>query len=46
MAGGAGDDDYFVNATTDKIFEAADSGDDTVRSTINYVLGANLTTWC
>ncbi|HEY8117621.1 MAG TPA: hypothetical protein VIE91_00130 [Methylophilaceae bacterium] len=44
MTGGDGDDVYAVDNISDKIFEdsTAGSGTDTVDSTINYVLGANL----
>jgi Ca2+-binding RTX toxin-like protein len=42
MAGGAGDDTYEVDAAGDVVTEAAASGTDTVRASINYVLGANV----
>ncbi|MEH2354727.1 calcium-binding protein [Nostoc sp.] len=42
LNGGAGDDTYIVDTTLDTITEAANSGLDTVRSSVNYTLGANL----
>jgi Ca2+-binding RTX toxin-like protein len=43
MAGGAGDDTYVVDSAMDAVTETAmDSGIDTVRSSVNYTLGANL----
>ncbi|MEH2331815.1 calcium-binding protein [Nostoc sp.] len=42
LNGGAGDDTYIVDTTLDTITEAANSGIDTVRSSVNYTLGANL----
>ncbi|MEH2204247.1 MAG: calcium-binding protein [Nostoc sp.] len=42
LKGGAGDDSYFVDTTLDIITEAANSGIDTVRSSVSYTLGANL----
>ncbi|MEH2281902.1 MAG: DVUA0089 family protein [Nostoc sp.] len=42
LNGGAGDDTYLVDTTLDTITEAANSGIDTVRSSVNYTLGANL----
>ncbi len=42
MFGGKGDDSYVVDSLTDKITEAAKEGADTVFSSIDYVLGANL----
>lgn len=42
MAGGTGDDTYFVDDIGDKVTELAGEGNDTVASTINYSLGANL----
>jgi hypothetical protein len=42
MAGGAGDDTYFVDDAGDTVTEVADAGTDTVKSTFSYALGANL----
>ncbi|MEH2326967.1 MAG: calcium-binding protein [Nostoc sp.] len=42
LNGGAGDDTYAVDTTLDTITEAANSGTDTVRSSVSYTLGANL----
>ncbi len=42
LSGGAGDDTYNVDSTTDIITEAANSGIDTVRSSVTYTLGTNL----
>jgi len=42
MAGGAGNDVYFVDNISDVVTEGASQGTDTVNSTVNYVLGANL----
>ncbi|WP_051412926.1 proprotein convertase P-domain-containing protein [Methylophilus sp. 5] len=42
LAGGAGNDTYIVDSTTDTITEAANSGADTVQSSVTYTLGANL----
>ena len=42
LNGGAGDDTYIVNSAVDTITEAANSGTDTVRSSVTYTLGANL----
>jgi Ca2+-binding RTX toxin-like protein len=42
LNGGAGDDSYVIDITLDTITEAANSGIDTVRSSVNYTLGANL----
>ena len=41
MNGLDGNDIYFVNQVSDDVFEAADKGGDTVRSTANYQLAAN-----
>ena len=42
MAGGAGNDTYVVDTAADAINEVAAAGTDTVNSSIDYVLGANL----
>jgi Ca2+-binding RTX toxin-like protein/subtilase family serine protease len=42
LIGGAGDDLYIVDSTSDKITELAGGGTDTVQSSINWILGANL----
>jgi Ca2+-binding RTX toxin-like protein len=42
MAGGLGNDTYYVDDAGDTISEAADAGTDTVMSSISYTLGANL----
>jgi serralysin len=42
LNGGAGDDTYIIDSASDTITEAANSGIDTVRSSVPYTLGANL----
>ncbi len=42
MAGGDGNDTYFVDDNGDKLTEAPGQGTDTVRSTMHYMLGANV----
>jgi Ca2+-binding RTX toxin-like protein len=42
MTGGTGDDTYVVNSIADVVSENAGEGADTVRSSISYILGANL----
>ncbi|MFJ4441816.1 beta strand repeat-containing protein [Pseudomonas sp. NPDC089422] len=42
LAGGAGDDIYIVDQAGDTVTEANSAGSDTVRSSLNYTLGANL----
>jgi Ca2+-binding RTX toxin-like protein len=42
MTGLSGNDKYYVDNTGDIVVEAADAGNDTVSSTINYTLGANV----
>jgi Ca2+-binding RTX toxin-like protein len=42
MAGGSGDDTYIVDQSGDSLSELAGGGNDTVRVSLNYSLGANL----
>jgi len=42
MAGNAGDDIYIVDNTGDVVTENVDEGIDTVRSSVDYILGANV----
>ncbi|HEV2594746.1 MAG TPA: M10 family metallopeptidase C-terminal domain-containing protein [Sphingomicrobium sp.] len=42
LAGGAGNDTYYVTGTTDQITENPGEGTDTVNAAGNYTLGANL----
>jgi predicted extracellular nuclease len=42
MTGGAGDDFYFVDTLADVVVEQPGQGVDTVRSTVDYVLGADV----
>ena len=42
MEGGAGDDIYYVDDTTDRVYERPDQGVDEVRTTISLGLGANV----
>ena len=42
LIGGAGNDTYFVDSSLDVIVEAAASGIDTVSSSVDYVLSANV----
>ena len=42
MVGGAGDDTFLVDDTSDVVTEAADAGTDTVQSSISYALTANV----
>lgn len=42
MIGGLGDDTYFVDNTGDVVTEETGEGDDTVNSSVNYTLGANV----
>ena len=42
LAGGRGNDTYIVDSTYDSIIENANEGTDTVKSFVNWTLGANL----
>ncbi len=42
MEGGKGDDTYIVNSVNDVILELADEGHDTVISSVNYILNADI----
>jgi Ca2+-binding RTX toxin-like protein len=42
MVGGTGDDTYYVDQSGDQVIEDSGEGNDTVRSAISYVLGANV----
>jgi trimeric autotransporter adhesin len=42
MVGGNGNDTYYVDEMTDKVNEGADGGNDTVYSSVQYSLGANV----
>jgi Ca2+-binding RTX toxin-like protein len=42
LAGGAGDDTYIIDKSTTTIAEAADSGWDTIRSSVSYVMANNV----
>ncbi|MEH1938437.1 MAG: DVUA0089 family protein [Nostoc sp.] len=42
LNGGLGDDAYIIDSAADTITEAANSGTDTVRSSVTYTLGINL----
>jgi Ca2+-binding RTX toxin-like protein len=42
MSGGAGNDNYAVDSITDRVSEFPDEGTDTVDSSIDYTLGADL----
>jgi Ca2+-binding RTX toxin-like protein len=42
MSGGAGNDTYIVDDTSDAVIESATNGEDIVRSSVNWTLGANL----
>lgn len=42
LSGGAGDDTYYVKSTYDQVVEGADSGVDTLVSTVDFVLPDNV----
>jgi Ca2+-binding RTX toxin-like protein len=42
LSGGAGDDTYVVNSTSDAVLESANEGTDTVQATVHYRLAANV----
>ncbi|MGH8374908.1 MAG: calcium-binding protein, partial [Pseudomonas sp.] len=42
LEGGLGNDTYLVDDLGDIVVEAANSGDDTVQASINYILGSNV----
>jgi Ca2+-binding RTX toxin-like protein len=42
MTGGGGDDTYFVDNASDKVFESAGGGTETVNSGVNWTLGAEV----
>ena len=42
LVGGAGNDTYIVNNSSDIITEAVNAGTDVVQSSVNYVLGSNI----
>ena len=42
LAGGMGDDTYIIESIYDSIIESANEGIDTIKSSINWTLGANL----
>ena len=42
LAGGAGNDTYWVDSTGDRITEGASAGTDTVMAAVDWTLGANL----
>jgi len=42
MSGGTGNDSYFVDSRNDSITESPNEGTDTVRSSISFILAANL----
>ncbi len=44
MDGGTGNDNYFVDNVGDTVFEGGGSGIDTVRSSVDFTLGANVET--
>ena len=42
MVGGADNDTYYVDSAKDTVIESKNQGIDTVYTTINYTLGANV----
>ena len=42
MLGGAGDDTYVVDSTSDVVTEGTNAGTDTVQSSATYTLGGNV----
>ncbi|WP_439866008.1 calcium-binding protein [Pseudomonas syringae] len=42
LVGGAGDDYYAIDNTNDQVIELTDEGDDFIRTTVSYTLGANI----
>jgi Ca2+-binding RTX toxin-like protein len=42
LVGGAGDDTYYVRSAYDVVVEAAGGGDDTVVTTVDFVMGDNV----
>ncbi|NGN43474.1 calcium-binding protein [Mesorhizobium sp. CGMCC 1.15528] len=42
LTGGGGDDVYIVSSTGDRIIEASGEGRDTIRSSIDWTIGANI----
>lgn len=42
LAGGAGDDNYYVKTLTERVVEVAGEGVDTVTSTVDFTLSANV----
>ena len=46
MIGGVGNDAYVVDNAVDQVIENANEGSDTVFSSINFALAANVETWC
>ncbi|HBL13233.1 MAG TPA: hypothetical protein DD379_17910, partial [Cyanobacteria bacterium UBA11162] len=42
LEGGTGNDTYMVERSTDRVIESSNQGIDTVKTSINYTLGANL----
>ena len=42
LSGGAGDDIYVVDSTSDRVIEEVNAGADTVRSTVTHTLGTHV----